>query len=53
MDGDVENDAMAEPCPTYHKVIEIASIMSRHAAHIDDLVACQLEVILASMGCQM
>ena len=53
MDGDVEDDAMAEPRPTYHEVIEAASVMSRHAAHIDDPVARQLEVILASMGRQM
>ena len=53
MDGDVEDDAMAEPCPTYCEVIEAASVMSRHAAHIDDPVACQLKVILASMGHQM
>jgi len=53
MDGDVEDDAMAEPRPTYCEVIEAASVMSRHAAHIDDPVACQLKVILASMGHQM
>ena len=53
MDGDVEGDAVAEPRPTYHEVIEAASVMSRHVAHIDDPVARQLEVILASMGRQM
>jgi len=53
MDGDVEDGAIIEPRPTYHEVVQAASIMSRHVAHVDNPVARQLEVILASMGRQM
>ena len=52
-DNDVEDNTPAEPCPTYHKVFQVASVINRYAAHVDSPLACKLEEVLASLGCQM
>ena len=45
--------AIPSPCPTYLELFQAATVISRYAEHVDDLVTCKLEAILASFGHQV
>ncbi|KAG1904072.1 uncharacterized protein F5891DRAFT_946562, partial [Suillus fuscotomentosus] len=52
-DDDVEDDSPLEPYPTHHKVFQSASIINRYIEHLDNLLACKFEAILASFRHQI
>jgi len=49
-DGDVEDDAPVEPCPTFREVFQSVSTINRYVGRLNDPVEREFEAVLASFA---
>ena len=49
---DVDDTPLWKPLPSHHEVLQAALAINRYVQNIDDPLACRVEAVLGSLGCQ-